>query len=63
MLYVEGKLRTTSYNDKNGGKRYKTEVIAEKVEVVNWHNNGGNTKSETPLNNDQNSEWGNDLPF
>jgi single-strand DNA-binding protein len=30
-IYVEGSLRTSSYEDKNGEKRYSTEVNANKV--------------------------------
>lgn len=29
MIYLEGKLKTRSYEDKKGEKRYVTEVIAE----------------------------------
>ena len=29
MIYLEGKLKTRSYTDKDGDKRYVTEVIAE----------------------------------
>lgn len=31
LVYVEGKLKTRSYNDKEGNKRYVTEVIAEQI--------------------------------
>lgn len=30
-VYVEGKLRTRSYDDKSGSKRYVTEVMADEV--------------------------------
>src|SRR6218665_14670 len=29
LIYVEGKLKTRSYDDKDGNKRYVTEVVAE----------------------------------
>lgn len=32
LLYVEGKLRTRSYDDTSGNKRYVTEVHADRVE-------------------------------
>ena len=32
LLYVEGKLRTRSYDDASGNKRYVTEVHADRVE-------------------------------
>jgi single-strand DNA-binding protein len=31
QLYVEGRLQTRSYDDKDGNKRYMTEVVAEEV--------------------------------
>jgi single-strand DNA-binding protein len=33
-VLVEGKLRTSSYEDRDGNKRYKTEVIADEVKVT-----------------------------
>lgn len=34
-VYVEGKLRTRSYDDSSGAKRYVTEIYAERVEFFN----------------------------
>ncbi len=31
LLYIEGKLKTRSYEDAQGAKRYVTEIIAEKI--------------------------------
>lgn len=31
MVFVEGSLRTSSYDDRDGTKRYKTEVVAQNV--------------------------------
>jgi single-strand DNA-binding protein len=31
LVYVEGKLKTRSYDDRDGTKRYVTEVIAEQL--------------------------------
>ena len=33
-LYIEGKIRTRSYEDKNQQKRYITEIIADKIELL-----------------------------
>ena len=33
-LYIEGQLRTRSWDDRNGVKRYVTEVWAERVEML-----------------------------
>lgn len=34
MLYVEGKLRNRQYEDKDGQKKYVTEVVAEQVVLL-----------------------------
>ena len=35
-VYVEGKIRTRSYDDQSGIKRYVTEIHADRVEFFNW---------------------------
>lgn len=34
QLYVEGKLRTRSYDDANGVKRYTTEIVADSINLL-----------------------------
>lgn len=34
MVYVEGKLSTRKWQDKNGGDRYSTEIIANSIEIL-----------------------------
>ncbi len=41
MVYVEGRLRTRSYDDKDGIKRYSTEVVAETVQFLGGRGEGG----------------------
>lgn len=40
-LYVEGKLRTRSYTDKNGVKRYTTEIYADNMIMLDSRNGDG----------------------
>lgn len=35
LVYVEGKIRTRTYDDQNGVKRYVTEINADRVEFFN----------------------------
>lgn len=44
QVYIEGKMRTRSYDNKNGQKCYITEVICEKIVLLS--NSGG--KAEQP---------------
>ena len=34
QLYIEGRLRTRSWDDQNGNKRYTTEVIADSLQLL-----------------------------
>ena len=33
-LYIEGKIRTNTYEDQNGIRRYRTEILAETMEML-----------------------------
>jgi single-strand DNA-binding protein len=34
MLYIEGRLQTREYNDKDGNKRWSTEVVANEIRML-----------------------------
>jgi len=48
QLYVEGKLRTRSYDDKDGNKRYVTEVYADNLQLL------GSKPSQQPQSDNSN---------
>ena len=35
-LYIEGKIRTTTYEDQTGIRRYSTEILAENMEMLSY---------------------------
>src|SRR5690606_652277 len=39
-LFVEGSLRTSSYDDRDGNKRYKTEIVANNI-ILSGRSGGG----------------------
>lgn len=41
QLYVEGRLQTRSYEDKDGKKVYRTEVVADEVILLGGQGEGG----------------------
>jgi single-strand DNA-binding protein len=41
QILVEGRLSTSSYDDRDGNKRYKTEVVANNVVLVGGRSRGG----------------------
>ena len=46
LVYIEGKLRTRSYEDREGVKRYTTEIVAENFTML-----GRKSDFEAPSNN------------
>jgi single-strand DNA-binding protein len=50
MVYVEGRITTRSYDDKEGNKKYSTEVVANEVRFLDKSPGGGaETKSDGAL--------------
>ncbi|MFN8287204.1 MAG: single-stranded DNA-binding protein [Chitinophagales bacterium] len=76
-VYVEGKIRTRSYDDKDGNKRYVTEIIAETFRMLDkkgdgssssggGYEGGGSSSYSSPVNDQVSSGGGqadDDLPF
>ena len=67
-LFIEGALRTSSYDDKEGVKRYKTEIVAKEViltggkgERSESSSNGGQRRKEPPSYG-QSGTAGRDMP-
>jgi single-strand DNA-binding protein len=48
QIYVEGRLQTRSYDDKDGNKRYRTEVIAEDVVLLGGRGESGGPEDGPP---------------
>lgn len=50
LVYVEGKIRTRNYDDKDGNKRYITEIYADRIEFYSLgsgRREGGQTSEAT----------------
>ena len=72
QLYIEGKIRSRSYDDQNGVKRYITEIYAENVEMLGKRGGANNDNAaphaekqdsyDAPVDLSNNSEV-DDLPF
>ena len=48
-LYIEGRLRTRSWDDANGNKRYTTEIWADNMQMLSYKQEGesGNNMPRT----------------
>lgn len=45
MAFVEGKLQTRKWTDKEGQERYTTEIIGDRLQLVGPRNDGGGANS------------------
>jgi len=45
-LFIEGKLQTREWTDKEGNKRFTTEVVARNVLLLGAKQNGGGNRSD-----------------
>lgn len=66
QIYIEGKIRTRSWDDKEGNKRYTTEIVADNMTMLGGRkedapNQGGASKPEQ--SNVSLPEGDDDLPF
>jgi single-strand DNA-binding protein len=64
-LYIEGKIRTRSYDAPDGSKRYVTEVFADSMEMLSSKNKEAEKQTETNTVSDQqeNIPQNDNLPF
>ena len=73
LVYVEGKIKTRSYDDKDGNKKYITEIVAENIRRLDKReggpSEGGQSQSSAPQQEYSHSESkpasniDDDLPF
>src|SRR5688572_11603172 len=69
QIYVEGRLQTRSWDDKDGNKRYTTEVRADRVVLLSGAGRGAAPaeRSEAPAADDHHKEpveiTDDDIPF
>lgn len=54
-VYVEGKLRTQKYTDKDGIERYQTNIIANTMQMLGSKQDSGNGGQSGSRNNGRNS--------
>lgn len=69
-LYIEGKIRSRSYDDKDGVKKYFTEIYADQMQMLGSKPNSGDSASASaPISEESNTQAStepletDDLPF
>ena len=55
QIYVEGKTTHTEYTDKDDIKRYKVEVVAHKIDLIDWPDKNPSPNYHAPENRPQNA--------
>ncbi len=70
QLYIEGRLRSRSYDDKDGVKKYITEIFADNLQMLGKKGDADNSKyesqpsaAESDNGNAFNTDDSDDLPF
>lgn len=63
-VYVEGRIQTRSWNDKDGNKRYTTEIVAKEMKMLDpkgASSSAGSSYAEEPPPPEP--RFGDDVPF
>ena len=70
LVYIEGRLRTRSWEDKEGNRKFATEVVGDNLIMLDKRTDGGSSSVsadhstvEGVSNTDAPPEAGGDLPF
>lgn len=63
LVAVQGKIQTGSYVNKNGDKVYTTDVIGDKVQFLEWGENGSQGKGQSDIPKGFEAIDEKDLPF
>lgn len=68
QIYIEGKLRSRQWQDKDGINRYTTEIVADTMQMIGKRDDtSGNTQNQSSSTSspeiEQNTNFEDDLPF
>ncbi len=67
-VYVEGRIQTRKWQDKDGADRYSTEIVADRVQFIGGgagarDSGGSDVDQSMPLEPPPSSSGGDDIPF
>ena len=68
QVYIEGKLRTRKWQDKDGNDRYTTEIIADEMQMLGSRSGGGapamgDSPPASPPPKPSGDDFDDDIPF
>jgi single-strand DNA-binding protein len=62
-VYVEGRIQSRSYDDREGQKRYVTEIIADNLLLLDARKENGHTNGDDPHAEEPMDKSTDDIPF
>ena len=62
-VYLEGKIRTRKWNDKDGNQRFTVEIVADTFTIINRKRDGKTDENGTAAEAPAVESAGSDLPF
>lgn len=62
-IYVEGRLKTRKYTDKDGVEKYATDIIASEMQMLGSREESGSSKPAKPKSDDMNDDFDDIPPF
>jgi single-strand DNA-binding protein len=62
QVFVEGKLRTRKWQDKQGNDRFTTEIIADNMQMLGGRAGGGGSERSSPAGSSSGSSFGGSAP-
>lgn len=71
QVYIEGKIRTRKWQDKDGNDRWTTEIIADEMQMLGGRGESDHQHAERPLKQQENTypegpgpgDFDDDIPF
>ena len=63
QVYIEGKISNRSYDDKDGVKKYISEVVGREIKLLGRAPEKQETEIEKPQSHEQSVSNDDDLPF
>lgn len=63
QVYIEGKIRTRKWQDKDGNDRYTTEIVADQMQMLGGRSEGSSRPQQAAKQSVPDDEFADDIPF
>lgn len=62
-VYIEGRLRTRKWQDKDGQDRYTTEIVGSEMKMLSGKGDGESRSAPAPAASNAGNDFDDDVPF